>query len=645
MRELPVVKLNLNTPEAFGNVAEKLDDAERKTLANDLLELVKIDENSMSEWLGKALGYLNEMDAEHGDGKPEDREQEGSGEKPPPSTELTLSAVIQFAARATDALLGEPDLAKASETGGEALASWVSSQLRTKDPNWILDTDPLVIHMAVTGLAWRKRSFDDIDRTFNSTFLTCSEVIVNKSIRNIERAPRVTHDFERYPYEIERSMERGHWIDYKPNFYDADPEAPKKFYETDLWLDLDGDSIAEPWTVVISRDDVPEVIKIAPRWSASTIVNTKDVLFFKPVHRFYPYRFLPDPKGGFFPMGFGKLLNRVESSADDLLASITDTAQSESQNGGVMGGSQFGLPDKIELKGNRVTTIPTDGQPLEKVFSPFPTKSVSAGSVQVLEKIMALADRLAGTVNMLSSIPASTTATVAKGIIDSGTQVQSAVHRRLVTELTQELRQFVQMASAYKMLPEGVQATDGNGVAVTADPQLATEMQRSAMGSLYLELCKEPMIFNAQECALRFGQVMRLPEPEKLVAPPQTPQATPDEKMKGMLGLMKHQNDKIKITGQVAQQLSQAMLNLVTAAGGMQDNQQALLVMAQLEHAVKAMVEEAGNASTSLNGMAQQPGDGGAPGGAAPQIGGDAGSLSGGGSGGPGNAGAGGGVQ
>ena len=649
MRDLPVLKLDLTEPEKFGNVAEKLKPDERRTLATDIIELIGVDENSMSDWLGKAKGYLDKIDKDEDD-NPNDREQEGADEEPPPKTEMTLSAVIQFSARATDALLGEPDLARASEPGGdgEALAAWVSSQLRTKDPNWTLDTDPLVVHMSVTGLAWRKRDFDDIDRVFHSSFRACTDVIINSSVRSVERAPRITDQFERYPYEIERSIERGKWIDYEPKFDENDPQAPKRFYETDLWLDLDDDGIDEPWTVVVSRDDQPEVVRIRPRWSKKTIVDTAEVLFFNPIRRFYPYRFLPDPKGGFFPMGFGKLLDRAESSADRLLGSIVDTAKSESENGGVFAGGGFGLPDKIELKNNRIATVNTDGAPLANKFSPFPVKSVSPGSVSVLEKIMTLGDRLAGTLNLLENAPASMTATMAKGIIDSGTQVQSAVHRRLVSSMTQEFRMFVQMADAYDMLPDGVSASSKEGVAVTADPALATEMQRSALGALYLQMIELSMkgpVFAIQEAALRFCQIMRLPDPEKLVAPPQQPQATPDEKMKGMIGMGKLQLDKIKITGAVAVQLTQALKNMVDASGGMLDNRAALLQMAQLEQAVQQLMEGASSANGVLDGMARQPGNQDAssvPAVSPSDAGGD---VLGGAAGGPDNAGAGGGVQ
>lgn len=608
--QLPTLTLDLNAPEKFGNVAERLNQDERRRMATDLIELVGIDENSMSEWAGKAEGYLDELDPDDGAGTaPKDREQEGSGEEPPPSTELTLSSIIQFSARATQAILGEPDLAKASEPGGEALAGWVSSQLRTEDPNWILETDPLVVHMSATGLAWRKRTFDDIDKVFHSYFLPSvgdNSVIINASVRNITRAPRITHQFTRYPYEIERSISRKHWIDYGPVYDERDPQAPKKFYEVDLWMDLDDDGIDEPWTVTISRDDHAEVVKIQARWSKKTIVQDDDVLFFRPIRRYYPYAFLPDPKGGFFPMGFGRLLRRVEGSADRLLAAIIDTAETEGENGGVLAGGGVGVPDKIEVKGNRVTTVPTDGRKLADMYENFPVKSVSAGSVAALEKLQNLGERLAGTLNLLQDAPASMTATMARGILDTGTQIQGAVHRRIVNMMTQEFRMFVQMADAYDQLPKETIGANTNAVAVTADPTLATEMQRSALAGIYFQMLETPG-WNVQEIQRRIAEVLRLPNPQALIGQPRAPEATPDEKIKGVLGLMKQRTENIKVIGGVAVQLTQAIKNLVDANGGMIDTRAALLNMALLEDSIQRMIAENSNAGNDLGGVAAQP--------------------------------------
>lgn len=643
MYEPPVLDLDINAPEEFGNVAEKMSRDDRVSLASHLIEMIKIDESSMSTWLGEARQYLDEV-CDPKNPMPSAGEQTGAGEdQMPPSVELTLSAVIQFSARATGQILSDPDLAKASNPDGAPLAAWVSSQLRTTDANWTVQTDPLIIHMAVTGLAWRKRAFDDYDKTFHSNFLTVEEVIVNANISDVKRAPRITHQFERYPYEIDRSIGRKHWIDFEPRYDDQDPQAPKKFYEVDLWIDLDGDDVDEPWTITLSRDDVPEVLRVRPRWSKKTIVNTKDALFFKPITRFFPYMFLPDPKGGFFPKGFGWLLSRVENSADRLLAAIHDTAQSASENGGVMTSSGFGVPDKIELKNNRVTVLPGE-RAIGDTFYPFQPKSVDSGTVAVLEKMITLGDRLAGTLNLLENAPASMTATMAKGIIDTGHEIQSAVHRRLVGSMTLEFRQFVQMADAYDMLPDGLSAIGPDGISVTADPSLATEMQRSALAGVYMQLMSDPLS-NWKEVRLRLFNTLRLPDPEKLLGtPPQPPGMPETDRMKHAINAAKVQTDRIKTVAQVALALSQSIKNLVDAGGGMVDTQAAMLQMQQLETAMQQVVQGAQDAGAGLNGVDATPGNQGA-GGAPPQ--GNEPSpegVQGGASGGPGAAGVGGGL-
>lgn len=612
--EPPILKFDLNDPNEAGNLAEQLSQDDRRSLAQHLIELVGIDQRSMEDWLGGAKSYLSDLERESKG--PNTAEQAGSTEDADqPATELTLSAMIQFSARATDALLGEPDLAKSSEPGAEPLAAWVSSQLRTVDQAWMTDTDPLIVHMSVTGLAWRKRSFDEYDKVFRSHFLTCEEVIINANVRSVERAPRITHKFQRYPYEIDRSIARRHWVDYEPEFNENDPQAPKNFYETDLWIDFDGDEIDEPWTVVVSTDDTPEIIKIRPRWSKKTVVNTNEVLFFKPVIRFYPYRFLPDPAGNFLPKGFGWLLRRIEDSADSLLASIDDTARSSAQNGGIYGGGGFGLPDKVELKGNRLTQVPTDGQPLAQAVQLFPTKEVSQGSVAILEKMITLGDRIAGTLNTLENAPASMTATLAKGLIDSGAQVQSAVHRRMVMSMTGEFRAFVAMADAYDQLPKGLSGADAGNIAVTADPQLATEMHRSAMASVYMELLQAPLVFNPLKVGLRMLQVLRIPNPEELIATPQAPEATPKEKGEIAVKMTEAQTKRMLAIGQIVNELAQARKALVDAQAGTVDIRMALLQMAQLENAVQQMITEGASNANAVggDGMGQQPGNGGAP--------------------------------
>ena len=603
----PELKLDLEAPEKIGNLAEKLSENDCRTTADHIIELVKIDERSMDEWLGKANSYLDDIDKDGNQTMPGGNEQSGSGEDDiPPSTSLILSSVIQATARITGALLSEPDLVKASEPGGEPLASWICSQLRTVDPDWVTDTDPLILHMAVTGLGWRKRWFDEHEAEFRSAFLNVNEVIVNADAKTLDRIPRITHKIEKYPYEIKRSIEMGHWIDYEPNFDNTDPQELQEFYEVDMWLDMDGDDYEEPYTVTINLEDNPCVVKCLPRWTKKTIISTKDYLVFRPVRRYYAYKMIPDPKGSFFPRGFGWLLSKTEHSADRLLASIDDTAKLASENGGVAAVGGIGLPDKIELKGNRLSTINTDGRPIGDVVSFFPTKQVTPGMFQSLDKLMTLGDRLAGTLNLLENAPASMTATLAKGIIDNGAQQHSAVHRRIIGSMTEEVRAFAAMADAMNVLPENLDVKQS--IEITADPNMATELHRGATAQAYHDMLQMPMVFNPHEVGLRYAQTMRFPNPEKLIAPPPPdPQPTPGEQIEMHLSMEKERSNRIKANAQAALQMSQAILALAQAAQvpGNVDLMQMKIV--QLEKTMEALNNDTGSVGSGGAGVAGPP--------------------------------------
>jgi hypothetical protein len=603
----PKLELKLEAPEDIGNLAEKLDESQCRTLADHVIELVKIDERSMDEWLGKANGYLDELDKDANQSMPGTGEQTGSGEdQGQPSTSMTLSSVIQATARIVGALLSEPDLIKASEPGGEPLAQWICSQLRTIDPDWITDTDPLIMHMCVTGLGWRKRWFDEQEGEFRSSFLNVNEVIIKSDAKTLDRVPRITHKIMKYPYEIKRSIRMKHWINYEPNFDDIDPQEPQQFYEVDMWLDMDDDDYEEPYTVTVNIEDVPCVVKCVPRWTKKTLIQDKDYLVFRPVRRYYAYKMIPDAKGTFFPRGFGWLLSKSEHSADRLLSSIDDTAKSASESGGVAATGGIGLPDKVELKGNRLTSINTDGRPINEVVSFFPTKQVTPGMFQTLDKMMTLGDRLAGTLNLLENAPASMTATLAKGIIDNGAQQHSAVHRRIIGAMTEEARAFARMANALSVLPENIDAHAA--VEVTADPNLATELHRAAQAQSYHDMLQMPMVFNPHIVGLRYAQTMRFPDPQKLIAPPPPdPQATPLEKGEFALSLEKEKTNRIKANAQSALQMSQAILALSQAAQIPGNIDMMRLQIQQLEKTMEQLASDTGNVVPTDTGVAGPP--------------------------------------
>jgi hypothetical protein len=227
---------------------------------------------------------------------------------------------------------------------------------------------------------------------------------------------------------------------------------------------------------------------------------------------------------------------------------------------------------------------------------------------QTLDKVMTLGDRLAGTLNLMENAPASMTATLAKGIIDNGAQVHSAVHRRLVGSITEEVRSFAAMADAMDHLPDNI---DGKSpIEVTADPNMATEMHRAATAQAYHDMLQMPMVFNPHEVGLRYAQTMRFPNPDKLIAPPPPkPEATPAEKLEGMLSIEKEKTNRIKANAQSAFQLASAVNQLAQAATVPGNIDLMRLQLAQLEKTMEQITNDTGGVGNGSAGMAGQPPD------------------------------------
>jgi hypothetical protein len=198
------------------------------------------------------------------------------------------------------------------------------------------------------------------------------------------------------------------------------------------------------------------------------------------------------------------------------------------------------------------------------------------------------------------------TATLAKGIIDNGAQQHSAVHRRIIGSMTEEVRAFAAMAYAMDHLPENI---DGRmPIEITADPNMATEMHRGITAQTYHDMLQLPMIFNPHEVALRYAQTMRFPNPEKLIAPPPPdPQATPQEQVETMLSMEKEKTNRIKANATSALQFAQAVLALAQAAQVPGNIDLMRIQVAQLEKTMEQLNSDTNNIGSNNQGMAGPP--------------------------------------
>ncbi len=162
------------------------------------------------------------------------------------------------------------------------------------------------------------------------------------------------------------------------------------------------------------------------------------------------------------------------------------------------------------------------------------------------------------------------------------------------------------MADAADHLPEGI---DGKApVEVTADPAMATEMHRSAVAQVYLEMLQFPLIFNPHVAGLRFAQTLRLPDPEKLIAPPMpAPTATDTEKVAMMIEIEKEKTNRMKANATGMLQAAQAIKALMEAGQGAFNMDLLKIQLSTLEKTMEGLTSDTGNIGSGSAGVAGTP--------------------------------------
>ena len=73
--------------------------------------------------------------------------------------------------------------------------------------NWEGETDLLLMEMPVSGAGFKKVYMGQ--HTLESDYVSALRLTVNNSTKSLMRCPRVTQDFDIYPYEILRGQKAG----------------------------------------------------------------------------------------------------------------------------------------------------------------------------------------------------------------------------------------------------------------------------------------------------------------------------------------------------------------------------------------------------------------------------------------------------
>lgn len=545
------------------NIAEDLEEKVLKKIGTDVYEGYESDLNSragwerdLEKWTKLALQIVDEKTFPW---------KGASNVKYP----LLSTAAMQFNARAYPSLV-PPDgkIVKCRAIGidldgqkterARRVGVHMSYQVSEEMENWEEDMDRLLLILPIAGTAFKKTYFDSSTQKNCSHLVYPTDLVVNYWAKNIEEAERKTEVIPMSQRRVKENQLQGIYreitlpdptISYldeqkqeRHGFTnpDTDETTPYILLEQHCFLDLDGDGYAEPYVILIERES-REVLRITPRYQSEDVLMDEKgrVVKINPIEHYTKFSFVPNPDGGFYDIGFGRLLGSINASADTLVNQLIDAGTLSNLQAGFIG---KGL--RIKMGENSFTpgewkAVNATGDDIKKQIFPLPTREPSPVLMNLLQFLLQSGKELASVAEIfVGKMPGQNTpATTTMATIEQGMKVFTAVYKRIFRSLTKEYRKLYKLNQRYlnpqtyiETIDEEVQQSDyagpENDIVPAADPQATMAQEKQTKTQLLMQLLSlgtlDPMAVT--KFALEAGEIPNA-EQFQIKQPPPDPKA------------------------------------------------------------------------------------------------------------------------
>ena len=573
------------------NIASELSNEELLTIGDNAVEGYLADkksrgdwEKSYSEWSRLALQISNKKTYPWSG---------ASNVKFP----ILATAAMQFAARAYPTLVpSDGKVVKCRVVGSDPtgekqnrairISKHMSYQIFSEMEEWEEEMDKLLLTLPIAGTVFKKTYFSkELGRNV-STIVLPQDLIVNYWTKNFDTCERVTQYIEMSPRLLKekqltgiyRKVELGEAQYHSLKETDSDPNlgtppsqdetTPYIILEQHTYLDLDKDGYAEPYIVVVEFA-TRQVLRIVARYNQGTVyIDDNDtVVRITPIQYFTKYSFIPNPDGGFYDIGFGRLLGPINSAVDTVLNQLIDAGSLSNLQSGFISKGLRAKMGEVRFQPGEWKYVNANGQDLKNGIFPLPVREPSAVLFKVLELLIQSSKELASVAEIfVGKMPGQNTpATTTMATIEQGMKLFTAVYKRVYRSMGKEFRKLYLLNREYldpevelEIIDEPIQQSDYEGdekdIIPAADPQAASMDMKLQKVQQLTQLLPLGTI-NPMEVSNRFLEALEEPNPEKLLMQPQ-PQQDPKaeaEKLKAELERAKFEH-QVQVDGFKLQQ-------------------------------------------------------------------------------------------
>lgn len=459
-------------PTLFENKALKLPKKKLDEIANLCFDGYVRDRDSQSDWIDKMkrsskLFFINR------DGITINLEG-GSNVGLP----VLTTALIQYAARASDALLPSKDIMRVKELGSEKsdsdiaerVAKYMNFQIDNKIPRFRESFDISLMKKGLDGSVIRKTYYGMEKKTPISDWCRPTDFVINNDARSIEDSERYSYKLHLTVNEIKKKFRSGEYKKYddmdegnpnveqdkvkdqarenegKDESITPDETSTRLLIEQYVLLNLDDEKgIKEPYIVTFDYEHK----------NILSIIRNKHPYKDKPLSFFTKYDFIPNPDG-FWGLGLGILLSDSNEAMNKILNDIIDAGMLQNTKFGFLLEGLGMKKGDLSFKMGEFKAIKLKTDDIRKAIQEFQFSGPSTVLFSVLELMQNYTNRLTSiTETSVGEIPASgVTATAVARAAEEGVKFFNSIHKRDHRSFKEELLKIYELNSIYLNIDE-----------------------------------------------------------------------------------------------------------------------------------------------------------------------------------------------
>ena len=545
------------------NLAEILDESYLGGLASELTERVENDRASREDW---EQSYTKGLDLLGFKYEERTRPFRGAASVNHP---VLAQAVTQFQAMAYVELLPSDGPVRTQVVGAvneqlqqaaERVKEYMNYEITHVMEDYNPEMDQLLFQLPLSGSAFKKVYYDDVQGRATSKFIPAEDVIVPYGASDLDSCDRLCQivkmsmndlrkkqvsgfyrDIELQPYDGEEAsglQEKMDRIDgVSPTNYTMDDMA--EIFELHVDLDLEGfedandlgetTGIKLPYIVSIDRSS-NKVLSIYRNYNEGDPLKKKNDYF---VH----YKFLPGL--GFYGFGLIHMIGGLTRTATTALRQLLDAGTLSNLPAGFKSRGLRIRDDDQPLQPGEFRDVDAPNRVIREALMPLPYKGPDQVLMQLLGFCVDAAKQFATVADMqLSEIGSSQTPVgTTMALMERGTKVMSAVHKRLHYA---QKKEFELLANIFKQVlpsaypfnvpggPREIKAldfADQIDILPVSDPNIFSMSQRVTLAQNQLQLAQSnPQMHNLREAYRRMYIALGVKDIEQILPIPQQPQ-------------------------------------------------------------------------------------------------------------------------